>query len=92
MSRAQMLTAVPIFVAVLVWLTRILFIGSLSVAGEQLMHGAKPAKQRTSRPAAQPAANRRPAMAMRAAIEQSQFAMEEGWGAATAAADSLPFW
>ncbi len=29
----------PIFVAVLVWLTRILFIGSISVAGDRLLHG-----------------------------------------------------
>lgn len=37
LSREQLLRIVPIFVAVLVWLTRILFIGSLTVAGEQLM-------------------------------------------------------
>ncbi len=41
LSREQLLTAVPIFVAVLVWLTRILFIGSLSVAGEHLMAVAR---------------------------------------------------
>ncbi|MCB8944685.1 MAG: hypothetical protein H6658_13130 [Ardenticatenaceae bacterium] len=34
MSREQLLRVVPIFVAVLVWLTRILFIGSFTVAGE----------------------------------------------------------
>lgn len=33
LSRAQLLEIVPIFVAVLVWLTRILFIGALTVAG-----------------------------------------------------------
>ncbi|MBP7998984.1 MAG: hypothetical protein KA314_06435 [Chloroflexi bacterium] len=37
LSRDQLLQYVPIFVAVLVWLTRILFIGSLSVAGEKLL-------------------------------------------------------
>lgn len=37
MSRDQLQLIVPIFVAILVWLTRILFIGSLSVAGEQLL-------------------------------------------------------
>lgn len=37
LTREQLLTYVPIFVAVLVWLTRILFIGSLSVAGEHIM-------------------------------------------------------
>lgn len=35
LGREQLLQIVPIFVAVLVWLTRILFIGSLTVAGEQ---------------------------------------------------------
>jgi hypothetical protein len=36
LSRAQLLKTVPIFVAVLVWLTRILFIGAISVAGDHL--------------------------------------------------------
>jgi hypothetical protein len=36
LSRAQLLQVVPIFVAALVWLTRILFIGAFSVAGEHL--------------------------------------------------------
>ncbi len=36
LSREQLLLYVPIFVAVLVWLTRILFIGAFSVAGEQI--------------------------------------------------------
>lgn len=36
MSREQLLQVVPIFVAVLVWLTRILFIGAFTVAGEHL--------------------------------------------------------
>ncbi len=35
-SREQLLRVVPIFVAVLVWLTRILFIGALSMANERL--------------------------------------------------------
>ena len=39
LSREQLLTIVPIFVAVLVWLTRILFIGAIAVAGEKLLHG-----------------------------------------------------
>ena len=41
LSREQLLTAVPIFVAVLVWLTRILFIGSLSVAGDRFIWGER---------------------------------------------------
>ena len=36
LGREQLLTMVPIFVAALVWLTRILFIGAFSVAGEHL--------------------------------------------------------
>lgn len=36
LSRAQLLMYVPIFVAVLVWLTRILFIGAFTVAGEHI--------------------------------------------------------
>lgn len=36
LSREQLLFYVPIFVAVLVWLTRILFIGAFTVAGEHI--------------------------------------------------------
>ncbi len=36
LSREQLLKYVPIFVAVLVWLTRILFIGAFTVAGEHI--------------------------------------------------------
>jgi hypothetical protein len=36
LSRQQLLDIAPIFVAVLVWLTRILFIGALSVTGEHM--------------------------------------------------------
>lgn len=37
LSREALLTYVPVFVATLVWLTRILFIGSMSAAGQALM-------------------------------------------------------
>lgn len=37
LSRGQLLQFVPIFVATLVWLTRILFIGALTVTGNQLL-------------------------------------------------------
>ena len=65
-SRGQMLQAAPIFVAVLVWLTRILFIGSLSVAGEQLLHSSAPSRKPTQRKtnATSRRTNPRPAMAM----------------------------
>lgn len=36
LSREQLLRYVPVFVAVLVWLTRILFIGAFTVAGEHI--------------------------------------------------------
>ncbi|MEJ2748976.1 MAG: hypothetical protein P8183_13880 [Anaerolineae bacterium] len=58
MSRQQLLEYVPIFVAVLVWLTRILFIGAFSIAGEYIFKPAQPvqvkhpvaARPLTSRP------------------------------------------
>ena len=53
LSREQLLTVVPIFVAVLVWLTRILFIGAIAVAGEKLLHGNE--AHAGSRPANVPA-------------------------------------
>jgi hypothetical protein len=40
MTRQQLIQAAPIFVAVLVWLTRILFIGAFSVAGDHFFHSA----------------------------------------------------
>ncbi len=40
LSRQQLLQYVPIFVAVLVWLTRILFIGAFSIAGEHLFQSS----------------------------------------------------
>lgn len=36
LGRAELLRFVPLFVAVLVWLTRILFIGAFSIAGDHL--------------------------------------------------------
>ena len=51
LSREKLLLYVPIFVAILVWLTRILFIGAFSVAGEHLfdLHGDKKTGQRKPR-------------------------------------------
>jgi hypothetical protein len=55
-SREQMLHIVPIFVAVLVWLTRILFIGAFSVAGEFIFaqDGSHKLDQVQQQPAARP--------------------------------------
>lgn len=44
LSRAELLRFVPLFVAVLVWLTRILFIGAFSMAGDQLFSSSSAAK------------------------------------------------
>lgn len=56
LSRQQLLQGVPIFVATLVWLTRILFIGSFAVAGEHIFDlGANDAEQPLRRPAQRPA-------------------------------------
>jgi hypothetical protein len=38
LSRAELLRIVPVFVAALVWLTRILFIGGLTLAGGRFLH------------------------------------------------------
>lgn len=38
LSRDQLIHIVPVFVAILVWLTRILFIGAITMAGERLLH------------------------------------------------------
>jgi hypothetical protein len=56
LSREQLLTVVPIFVAVLVWLTRILFIGAIVVAGDKLLHQDQ--SQGRSRPPAKVPASR----------------------------------
>ena len=49
LSREQLLIYAPIFVAVLVWLTRILFIGSLSVAGEHIFNAKAQARSNAPR-------------------------------------------
>ncbi|MCA9948245.1 MAG: hypothetical protein KDE48_01240 [Anaerolineales bacterium] len=50
LSREQLLRYVPIFVAVLVWLTRILFIGALTVAGEHLFNQGSKVRRSKSTP------------------------------------------
>ncbi len=51
LSRQQLLRYVPLFVAVLVWLTRILFIGAFSLAGDHLFDLAGQSQRRTARKA-----------------------------------------
>jgi hypothetical protein len=53
LSRETLLRYVPIFVAMLVWLTRILFIGAFSIAGEEIVDRARTGESRP-KPAAAP--------------------------------------
>lgn len=58
LDRQQLLDIVPVFVAILVWLTRILFIGAVTVAGERLMDfhtTAQQSRSRSTTPQNQPA-------------------------------------
>src|SRR5689334_7980415 len=48
LSRQQLLSGVPVFVAVLVWLIRILMIGTFSMAGERLFTQTEKTVQRSS--------------------------------------------
>jgi hypothetical protein len=57
-GRSHLLRFVPILVAVLVWITRILFIGSFSVAGERLFRPANLHEQTRSSKKSQAAADR----------------------------------
>lgn len=64
LSRETLLRYVPVFVAMLVWLTRILFIGAFSVAGEEVFDQARREDTKTAarpaQPAPQPARTSRP--------------------------------
>lgn len=64
-SREELLRLVPIFVAVLVWLTRILFIGAFSIAGDQITTDAAagPPRLPTASLPARPTDADRPAVA-----------------------------
>ncbi len=67
LSREQLLLYVPIFVAVLVWLTRILFIGAFSVAGEHIFEFNEAADKPQKRPAAAAPRRRQSTTAVRRA-------------------------
>lgn len=49
LGREQLLRWVPFFIAVLVWLTRILFIGALAVAGDYVFDFSQPQAQKKSK-------------------------------------------
>lgn len=55
LSREQLLAYVPVFVAALVWVTRILIIGTFSVAGERLFSQAESILLEARKAAARPA-------------------------------------
>ena len=50
LAEHDLLRYAPVFVAAFVWLTRILFIGSLSAAGERLRNGSRESKRSSSNP------------------------------------------
>ncbi|MFQ5398073.1 MAG: hypothetical protein ACE5E7_00590 [Anaerolineae bacterium] len=81
LSREQLLHIVPVFVAVLVWLTRILFIGAFTVAGEHIFDisalrgqrtGARPStaarQPRQGRP--QPPVRQQPVTSAQASVQE----------------------
>ena len=74
MDREMLLTYVPIFVACLVWLTRILFIGSLSVTSEYLfLTSDEPkelAKKLPQRPVRRPASPPAPTVPFRPVTDE----------------------
>lgn len=53
-SNATMTKAVPVFVAIMVWLIRVLIIGTFSLAGDRLFSQASRRPYSTARPAARP--------------------------------------
>jgi hypothetical protein len=65
LSRETLLQVAPIFVAVLVWLTRILFIGAFSVAGDHLFNSTYDYPVDSVQPAARPSTAQRPAASHR---------------------------
>lgn len=63
LGQTTMTKVVPVFVAIMVWLIRVLIIGTFSVAGENLFSLAEdyPRMKRTQRPLTQPARTSTPA-------------------------------
>lgn len=55
LSREQLLYSVPIFIAALVWITRILFIGAFSVAGEYIFDFNRDGRETAVSPTLPPA-------------------------------------
>lgn len=83
MTREQLLQVVPIFVAVLVWLTRILFIGSLTVAGEHFF--AQDTQSAPSRPTTRPSAASKPKSKPKTSRQKTTNRLPNGMRPATGA-------
>lgn len=78
-SNSTMIKVVPIFVAVMVWLIRVLIIGTFSVAGDNLFsmaetqsyQGQRPYPQQTPRPVASQTSALRPASSLPRPVSQT---------------------
>ncbi len=77
LSREMLLRYVPIFVAMLVWLTRILFIGAFSVTGEEMFDLAR-GRANESRPPAPARAEAPAPLPARAATNRQPAAVDSG--------------
>jgi hypothetical protein len=57
MGRETLMQVVPVFVALMVWITRLLLIGTISIAGERIfsMQDDKPGQRPVTKPIARPA-------------------------------------
>jgi len=77
-SREELLRFAPLFVAALVWLTRLLFIGAFSVAGGYIFNFQQPASQPTAHQAmaASQASQPPPRKPIRASDKSDSFQME----------------
>jgi hypothetical protein len=71
-SNATMIKVVPVFVAVMVWLIRVLLIGTFSLAGDRLFTTA-PSNAYSPRPTAQQTQIQRPRPSVNQPINQSVF-------------------
>lgn len=71
LSQATLMKAVPIFVAVMVWLTRVLIIGAFSIAGERIFSMADKPSVKTSYQKPQQKPTRQPFNQPRTATQSS---------------------
>ena len=103
-GRENLLEVVPVFVAVMVWIVRILLIGSFSIAGERLFSmaddrpGHAPAARfqqihpriRSPRPSVPPPSLWRRTRARRALCALSQLTIRQGWPPRDGKTNTIP--